>query len=224
MEKAEALPEPKIGPRGQARRRRLLEAAIRLFDEKGFEATTLADLVNEAGGSRTSLYEYFGDKEGLLRAVTVEQSDRLLSDLAALRPDSSMAPDVALKRMGLRFVEGLMDEETMAVLRILIAEGSKFPEIGKFVLRRGPDSVIERTAEYLLELAEAGKLRIDHPQEAARAFTGLLIGNILLRRLISPTSGMSREDLEKHVNRSVEIFLTGVGLRTDGAASGSTQA
>lgn len=214
MEKAEALLEPKIGPRGQARRRRLLEAAIRLFAAKGFEATTLTDLVSEAGGSRTSLYEYFGDKEGLLRAVTVEHCDRLLADLAALRPDPSMTPEVALRRMGLRFVEGLMDEETMAVLRILIAEGSKFPEMGEFVLRRGPDSVVERTAEYLLDLAEAGKLRIDHPEEAARAFIGLLIGDILLRRLICPASRMSRQAVEDHVERSVDIFLTGVRRRT----------
>lgn len=210
MEKIETLPESKIGPRGQARRRRLLEAAIRLFAEKGFEATTLTDLVNEAGGSRSSLYEYFGDKEGLLRAVTVEHCDRLLADLAALRPDPSMTPEVALRRMGLRFVEGLMDEEAMAVLRILIAEGDKFPEMGEFVLRRGPDSVVERTAEYLLDLADAGKLRIDHPEDAARAFIGLLIGDILLRRLISPASRMSGEDIEKHVERSVHIFLTGV--------------
>ncbi len=209
MEKAGTLPEPKIGPRGQARRRRLLEAAIRLFAEKGFEATTLTDLVNEAGGSRTSLYEYFGDKEGLLRAVTVEHCDRLLADLAALRPDPSMTPEVALKRMGLRFVEGLMDEEAMAVLRILIAEGSKFPEMGDFVLRRGPDSVVERTAEYLLDLAEAGKLRIDHPEDAARAFISLLIGDIMLRRLISPPSRMPGTDIEKHVDRSVQLFLTG---------------
>jgi AcrR family transcriptional regulator len=215
MEKAEALLEQKIGPRGQARRRRLLEAAIRLFAEKGFEATTLTDLVNEAGGSRTSLYEYFGDKEGLLRAVTVEHCDQLLADLAALRPDPSMTPEVALKRMGLRFVEGLMDEEAMAVLRILIAEGSKFPEMGDFVLRRGPDSVVGRTAEYLLELAGAGKLRIDHPEDAARAFIGLLIGDVLLRRLISPTSPrMSPKDIENHVERSVHIFLTGVRHRT----------
>lgn len=214
MEKAEALPEPKIGPRGRARRQRLLEAAIRLFAAKGFEATTLTDLVNEAGGSRTSLYEYFGDKEGLLRAVTVEHCDRLLADLAALRPDPSMTPEVALRRMGLRFVGGLMDEETMAVLRILIAEGSKFPEMGEFVLRRGPDSVVERTAEYLLDLAEAGKLRIDHPEEAARAFIGLLIGDILLRRLISPASRMSQKAVEEHVERSVDMFLTGVRHRT----------
>lgn len=209
MQKVQSTPAAKIGPRGQARRRRLLEAAGRLFAEKGFEATTLTDLVNEAGGSRTSLYEYFGDKEGLLRAVMEEQCDRLLSDLAALRPDPSMTPEAALSRMGLRLVEGLMDDEAMSALRVLIAEGDKFPEMGAFVLRRGPDSVVARTAEYLLELAEAGKLRIDDPRDAARAFIGLLIGDMLLRRLISPVSRVSRQDMEDHVSRSVQIFLTG---------------
>ncbi|MDX9859575.1 MAG: TetR/AcrR family transcriptional regulator [Rhodospirillales bacterium] len=209
MEIAQCAPETKIGPRGQARRRRLLEAAVRLFAEKGFEATTLTDLVNEAGGSRTSLYEYFGDKEGLLRAVMAEQCDHLLSDLAALRPDPSMTPEAALSRMGMRFVEGLTDDAAMSALRVLIAEGDKFPEMGAFVLRRGPDSVVARTAEYLLELAEAGKLRIDDPHDAARAFIGLLIGDMLLRCLISPAACVSRQDMENHVSRSVQIFLTG---------------
>jgi AcrR family transcriptional regulator len=209
MQNVNALAEAKMGPRGQARRQRLLEAATRLFAEKGFEATTLSDLVGEAGGSRTSLYEYFGGKEGLLRAVMAEQCDRLLADLAALRPDPSMTPDAALARMGLRFVEGLMDDEAMAVLRVLIAEGNKLPEMGAFLLRRGPDSVVARTAEYLLELAEAGKLRIEDPKGAARAFIGLLVGDMLLRRLVSPACRFSRHEMEDHVRRSVSVFLTG---------------
>ena len=74
-----------VGPRGEARRRALLDAAARLFVTKGFEKTTLRDLVEAAGGSRATIYELFGDKAGLFRAMMEESNRRVLDHLAAAR-------------------------------------------------------------------------------------------------------------------------------------------
>ncbi len=200
--------------RGQARRRALLAAAARLFTEKGFENTTLSDLVNEAGGSRATLYEYFGDKEGLLRAMMEEHTSKFLQELAALRPNPSMTPEEALTRMGLRFVQGLMDDEAIAMVRILSTEARRLPEMVEFFLRRGPDNVTARTAEYLQELADAGKLKIDDPQDAAHAFIGMVLGDMLFRRLMLPDYRLTEDDMASHVRRSVRIFLEGVRPRS----------
>lgn len=213
MNAERCMPEERMRARGQARRLALLDAAAKLFKEKGYEKTSLTDLVKEAGGSRASVYEYFGDKEGLLRAMLDEHADRILTDLAALRPDPAMSPDEALKRMGLRFVTGLMDDEAMAILRILIVQGGRMPEVAEFFFKRGPDSVADRTAEYLLELARSGKLWVDDPHDAARAFIGMIIGDVLLRRLVLPGFSISRKEIENHVNRSVQVFLMGARPR-----------
>ena len=55
--------------RGQERRLALLLCATDLFLEKGYDAVSLDDIVNHAGGSKTSIYKYFGNKEGLFTAI-----------------------------------------------------------------------------------------------------------------------------------------------------------
>ncbi|EMF9960905.1 TetR/AcrR family transcriptional regulator [Acinetobacter baumannii] len=52
--------------RGIERRLALLLSATELFLEKGYDAVSLDDIVNHAGGSKTSIYKYFGNKDGLL--------------------------------------------------------------------------------------------------------------------------------------------------------------
>ncbi len=52
--------------RGIERRLALLLSATELFLDKGYEAVSLDDIVNHAGGSKASIYKYFGNKDGLL--------------------------------------------------------------------------------------------------------------------------------------------------------------
>ncbi len=57
--------------RGIERRLALLLSATELFLEKGYDAVSLDDIVNHAGGSKASIYKYFGNKEGLLRLYVI---------------------------------------------------------------------------------------------------------------------------------------------------------
>ncbi len=58
--------------RGQATRRRLVDTATRLFAEKGYEATSIEDLLRELGMSRGALYHHFDSKEAVFEAVLHE--------------------------------------------------------------------------------------------------------------------------------------------------------
>ena len=55
--------------RGHERRLALLISANDLFLERGYDAVSLDDIVNHAGGSKASIYKYFGNKEGLFTAI-----------------------------------------------------------------------------------------------------------------------------------------------------------
>src|SRR4028119_806709 len=57
----------------EARREAILTAAHELFLEKGYEATTLSDVVRRSGGSLATLYELFENKPGLLRALVTDK-------------------------------------------------------------------------------------------------------------------------------------------------------
>ena len=186
---------PGFGPRGQARCRALLDAAAALFVEKGFALTSLSDILRQAGGSRTTLYEHFGDKEGLFRAVMERHCDRVLEE--------------NLFRVGLHIAGTLTMPETAAILRILVSEGGRIPDIARAFFQVGPEKTVRWLADGFRDLAEAGRLRIDDPEAAAHAFIGMMVGDLLTRRLILPDESVSMEELEHYVRQSVRLFLQG---------------
>jgi TetR/AcrR family transcriptional repressor of nem operon len=71
--------------RGQATRERIVEAASALIGERGVAETSLDDVIERAGVSKSQLYHYFEDRRALLRAVVVHNADGVLGGLAPLR-------------------------------------------------------------------------------------------------------------------------------------------
>ncbi|CBS91386.1 TetR/AcrR family transcriptional regulator [Azospirillum lipoferum] len=197
------------GPRGLARRQAILTAARQLFIEKGFEKTTLSDIIAVAGGSRATLYEHFGDKEGLFRAIMEEDNAMILSGLAPAQADERVTPEAGLTAFALHLVKALLNEETTGTVRILISEGDRVPDIAEAFFRIGPENAIRRLAEYLQRLSDSGALKIEDPAVAAQAFLGMVTGNLLMRRLILPQSAPAIPDLDRYVRQAVRLFLSG---------------
>lgn len=97
-------------------RKRLLDAAQVLFSELGYGPTTFSDLASEAGVGRTTIYEYFSDKDDLLASLVEEELPAVLTEmLSQLPPDVSAAERLAvLARQLIRFVA------TDAILGLLL--------------------------------------------------------------------------------------------------------
>ena len=70
--------------RGRATRERIVAAAAELIAERGVAETSLDDVIERAGASKSQLYHYFDDRSALLRAVVVANADRVLGDLPPL--------------------------------------------------------------------------------------------------------------------------------------------
>lgn len=92
------------GPRGDARRRAILDAAWTLFLEKGFERTTLADIIALSGGSRSTVYEAFGDKDGLFETVITLKCEEFVERFRNI-PFNHSDPERALADFGMNFVK-----------------------------------------------------------------------------------------------------------------------
>jgi AcrR family transcriptional regulator len=67
--------------RGMKSRQLVLDAAERVMAEHGFEAATLARVVEEAGIPMSSVYHYYGSKDGILLAVMERGAERFFDDL-----------------------------------------------------------------------------------------------------------------------------------------------
>lgn len=207
-----------IGPRGEARRRALLDAAARLFVTKGFEKTTLSDLVDAAGGSRATIYELFGDKAGLFRAMMEQTNRRVVEQLAAARATATTSPDEALVRFASHFLRGILNDEARAVVRVLVAESGRIPDIAEEFWRSGPAATVQQVADYLSALAGRGGLRIDDPEAAAQSFVSMVVGELFMKGLILPGPPVPDAEIERRARSAVRLFLDGIRTPRDGAA------
>lgn len=70
--------------RGRATRERIVTAAAELIRERGAAETSVDDVIDRAGASKSQLYHYFDDRAALLRAVVTHNADRVLGDLPPL--------------------------------------------------------------------------------------------------------------------------------------------
>jgi AcrR family transcriptional regulator len=79
---------PRQEERRERARRRLLDAALSVFSERGYSESGLEEVAQRAGASRTLVYHHFGSKEGLLMALHQELDEALLARVqAAVKPD-----------------------------------------------------------------------------------------------------------------------------------------
>lgn len=85
MVELRAEDDPETRPAGEPRDlgRHIARVAARLFAERGYEATSVREIVEEAGVARPTLYSHFGSKEGLAQAVLIVPMTRLVETLRA---------------------------------------------------------------------------------------------------------------------------------------------
>jgi AcrR family transcriptional regulator len=79
-------------PRAE-RREQLLDATLRVLDSDGFVGLSIEGVAREAGLAKTVLYDTFGKREELLRALLMREQERALSTLAAAMPEPPLADD-----------------------------------------------------------------------------------------------------------------------------------
>ena len=87
----------KKAEQGRATRRQLIDAATRLFAAQGYDATSTAQVLDEAGVSRGSLYHHFDNKESLFEAVLEDVEAMVVQRLLARAETADDAVD-ALRR------------------------------------------------------------------------------------------------------------------------------
>jgi len=202
----------KTGSRGEARRRAILDAAAELFAETGFEGTSLNDIIARSGGSRATLYEMFGGKEGLFKAMVEEGCRKVVVPLESKAIEGHRPEDV-LCNFGLHIAEQMMTVESRALTKILAADGHRLPEVVDFFFRQGLDLVRNRLADYLRQATETGHLAVTDPDTAASLFLSMVEGEGMIRRVFGAPRQLSAEQIRRQVVMAAEIFLHGVKNR-----------
>ncbi len=200
---------PLKASRGDRRREAILEAATQVFVEHGFESATLDDIIKRSGGSRSTIYSQFGDKEGLFAAIVGTLCERIIASLSdALAADRE--PKTVLYRFASEYMSLLMAPDSVALYRMVIAESRRFPELGTQVFKSGPEATALRLRDYLRSETRRGRLGVRQPDRAARIFLEMVKGDLHTRALFGVGKPATDAEIDVCVREAVMIFLDGL--------------
>ena len=164
------------------RREQIIDAAMRVFSQKGFIRATNKDIAREAGITPGLIYHYFENKEALLKAIIEARSPLRL--IGSLPPQILMSPPEVFLRFMILQVLGIVEGENfIQLLRVLLPEVIHNPamsQVGAGVLQR----VLGFLASYFASKMEAGELRQADPSLIAQVFIGSVVGFVLRRQIL----------------------------------------
>jgi TetR/AcrR family transcriptional repressor of mexJK operon len=195
---------------GQKRRDAMIEAAYSLFIEKGYTSVSVDDIIRASKGSKSSLYKFFGNKEGILKAVVEALADEMLREMHLDFP-SAKTPREALNRIGMVLVDLALSDRAISQHRHAISHAKAFPDVAKLWYESGPKRTFDGLADFLGKETAAGRLRIADPGRAALLFAGMIIFHDNMRQLVClPRS--KRSELKEMVSEAVKVFLAAYGV------------
>lgn len=196
------------GADASPKRSQILEGARQVFLAAGYEGASMSLIAREAGVSKGTLYVYFPGKEELFAAV-VRQACQISAGPAfdMLERESDLFKAMCLAGRG--FLNFLLQPETVAMYRVVIAESAKFPELGRAFYAAGPAVNIERVSQFLRSRVASGDLEIDDPELAAMQFIELCKTGLLQKRQMQIIDTPTPERVDYVIEHAVRLFLRG---------------
>jgi len=190
-------------PENDDTRQRILEAAARVFAEKGYARATTRALAAAANVNEVTLFRHFGSKEGLFSAIVESYAAPALNTAMTAQLTGDYRQD--LHTMGSSVLQALL--ERREPLRLMLCEAGHFPEVRQ-VLAQNPRVLRQALAAYLRRQMGLGRVRRLHAEAAAQAFWGMFFAyTISLWLLDEPLDpALSTEEL---VAQFVDIFVAG---------------
>lgn len=209
MPRRPASPDPR-SERTDRRRRAILAAASDLFLEKGYAATTLADVVARSGGSLATIYALFGNKRGLFEVVLREHAGPIIDSITVA--DGARDAEARLLAIGRLYLRRILDPRFIAWWRIMCTEAPHTAELRDIFLSREGGPVHQSLAAYLKSQSKAGALDITDPERAAGQFFELVRGRLYRRALVGDPTVRRPAEVNAQVEAAVRVFLHGYAV------------
>jgi TetR/AcrR family transcriptional regulator of autoinduction and epiphytic fitness len=191
-----------------SKRDAILSAASLVFIKHGYEGTSMDLVAQAAGAARRTLYNQFPEgKQELFRAVA-ERMWRAFPVMDIATEEAALAdPEAGLRRIGYAITNFWAPPLAIAFLRMVIAEGPRFPDLTRSFFEVGKTPALSAVRNYIAELGRRGVLKITNAELSSRQFIGLIEETVLWVRVMGDEKQLTTQENEEVVEQAVAIFL-----------------
>lgn len=193
----------------------LLDKALEIFLEKGFERTSIDAITAAAGVAKRTVYLRYEDKTALFKAALERAIEEWIVPIETLRAAETDDLEETLLRIGRILVANVMSPTGLQLLRLTNAEAGRMPEISAFTNKAGTERTLVYLADLIRRHARAADELLADADEAALAFMNLVVGGPPVMAAWGVV--LDEETIDRHTRYGVRMFLYGL-LRREPSA------
>ena len=202
------------GSRAWAKREQILAGAQRVFLRDGFAAASTDAIAAEARVSKRTLYSYYPGKEELfadvLRRLTIENPQtQLLAGVEEMEPGDLGELRGALVGLATKVVSTMMDPDYLALLRTIIADTHRFPQLGEIYRSTVPERGFRVFLGLMERVRERGIVDIPDAEAATRLFFGPIVTYALLDGLFKPGE-LPQSPAPEKIEHIVDMYMKAI--------------
>jgi AcrR family transcriptional regulator len=186
----------------------IIEAADQQFRENGYAAANINGIAQAAGVSTKTLYRLFPNKADMFSSIV---SDRIGRFYLALDPSTLATMDLrqGLERLLMAYGMLTMSDDTIDMMRLVIAESERFPEIATTFYQTailGSNAIMEK---WLRTQADRGLIRLEDPHMASGMLRGMMIMEPQRAAILRQEKRPDLDEIGRRAKMCAEMFLRG---------------
>lgn len=195
--------EPRYQRRKEDRPQEITDAAFQVFAEKGYAPARVEEVARRAGVSKGLLYLYFRTKEELFKAVIRSFVIRRVDALLIAVEQTQLSSEAFIRGPLVDFMKQLPGSPVAVVIRLLIAEGPRHPDLLDFYW----DNVVSKGMRAMSRIVERGVERGEFRDSAVTELPQLLIAPVMVSVVWKTLFAKHRLDTDRLIETHIEMLL-----------------
>src|SRR3954468_20091850 len=198
---------PQIRPEEETRQL-VIAAARQEFLAKGYAGASMAGVAERAGVSTKTMYRLIPTKADLFRSVVSDRISRFMLDIDAEALDA-LTLEEALERMLAAYGTLTLDEESIAIQRLVLGESGRFPEIAASFYDLAIRGTSEAMQGWLRRQCDRGLIAVEDLAAATGMLRGMMIMEPQRAVMLGQRPAPDADEIETRARSCARIFLEG---------------
>lgn len=198
---------PQVRPDDETRQI-IYEAARHAFADGGYAATSMEAVARRAGVSTRTLYRLIPNKVSLFDGMVTDRLDRTLASVDLNAIDHAEIEEALFAAL-VACAELTLDEEVIALQRMVLQEAGKFSDIAGMFYKNGIQRITAALADWLRVQQKRGLINLDDIDEAAGMLLGMVASAPRRAAMFGGVPLPPRSQIEARVRRCAALFLRG---------------
>lgn len=199
--------EPRFQRRKEDRPEEITQAALAAFAEKGYAATKVDEVAKRAGVSKGLLYLYFKTKEDLFKAVIRSFVSPRIDALISNFEETELSAEEFIRGPFLSFAKSIPSSPVRVLIRLMIAEGPKHPDLVQWYW----DNVVARAIEALRSLFDKGVANGEFQKSVLNEYPQLLVTGVFFSTVFTTVfKQQANLDTDRFIEAHVDMVLDSI--------------